>query len=254
MRLIFVRHGEPDYANDCLTANGRVQAECTSKRLAGEKIKAVYASPMGRAVETASYTAKVHGLEVQKLDFMHEIGWGDKALVKPEKDKAEGENAGPVAVGEAADTARIPYEGHPWTLAYKLLSENPEYVGSSAWKDHPYFKDNLCMDYFDRIFEGIDGLFSQYGYERRGGIYYCKEKCDDTIALFAHGGSGAIMFSHILSLPFTHVLTTLPYGVCSVTVFALDGEVGEAVIPRFELFNDMTHLEAVKKELLHFEM
>ena len=28
MRLIFVRHGEPDYAHDCLTENGVIQAKC----------------------------------------------------------------------------------------------------------------------------------------------------------------------------------------------------------------------------------
>ena len=236
MRLIFVRHGEPDYANDCLTENGRRQAECTAKRLEAEKLAAIYASPMGRAVETASYTARNHGLEVQKLDFMHEISWGDR--------------------GASANyhSDNLPFDGHPWTLAYSLISENLEYAKGDAWMEHPYFRDNQCMDYFDRISEGIDGLFSQYGYERKGGIYLCKKKCEDTIALFAHGGSGAIMFSHILNMSFPCVLTSLPYGVCSVTVFALDGEVGDAVIPRFELFNDMEHLEAVKREVIHFEM
>ena len=33
MRIIFVRHGEPDYANDCLTAVGKVQAEQAALRL-----------------------------------------------------------------------------------------------------------------------------------------------------------------------------------------------------------------------------
>ena len=33
MRIIFVRHGEPDYKNDCLTAEGHIQAEAVAKRL-----------------------------------------------------------------------------------------------------------------------------------------------------------------------------------------------------------------------------
>ena len=77
MRLIFVRHGEPDYIKDCLTENGKVQAISTAQRLKYENIKAVFSSPMGRARQTASYTAAEHGLDVQILDCMHEINWGD---------------------------------------------------------------------------------------------------------------------------------------------------------------------------------
>ena len=72
MRLIFVRHGEPDYENDCLTEKGIKQAERTAIRLRQEPIKAIYASPMGRARQTASFTADDHGLKIQALDFMHE--------------------------------------------------------------------------------------------------------------------------------------------------------------------------------------
>ena len=54
MRIIFVRHGEPDYQHDCLTETGKKQAEAASKRLAREGIDEIYASPMGRAAETAA--------------------------------------------------------------------------------------------------------------------------------------------------------------------------------------------------------
>jgi probable phosphoglycerate mutase len=31
MRIVFVRHGEPDYENDCLTAEGRRQAAAAAE-------------------------------------------------------------------------------------------------------------------------------------------------------------------------------------------------------------------------------
>lgn len=252
MRLIFVRHGEPDYANDCLTPNGRIQAQCTAKRLAGENLAAIYASPMGRAVETATYTAQGHGLTVNKLDFMHEIGWGDKKVETDSRSESAGDSL--------VESGKLPYDGHPWTLAYKLITEDPQYTTSPLWKDHHFFNDNLLMDYYEPISSGIDELLSQYGITRKDstnamiGTYFCKQKNDSTIALFAHGGSGAIMFSYILNLPLPYVLTTMPYGVCSVTIIDFAGETGEPIIPRIELFNDMEHLESVKKEMLHFEM
>ena len=33
MRIVFVRHGEPDYGNDCLTPAGRIQALAAAERL-----------------------------------------------------------------------------------------------------------------------------------------------------------------------------------------------------------------------------
>ena len=232
MRLIFVRHGEPDYQKDCLTANGRIQAADTAKRLKDEGITAIYSSPMGRARETASYTAQEYGLDIQILDFMHEINWGD----------ADGNQA-----------EKLEYEGHPWTLACKLLSENPGYVGSPGWSEHHYFRDNVCMDYYTKISGEFDGFLAGFGLVRQDKLYRCTEDRAETIALFAHGGSGAIMFSHLLNLSFPFVLTAMPYGVCSVSVIEFKPQFGDKIIPRLELFNDMGHIDKMKVEKLCFE-
>ena len=52
MRIIFVRHGHPDYKNDCLTPLGHEQAKAAAARLQNEKVDAVYSSVKGRAMET----------------------------------------------------------------------------------------------------------------------------------------------------------------------------------------------------------
>ena len=80
MRILFVRHGEPDYARDCLTDEGRRQAAAAAERLAGEGIQKIYASPLGRAHETAAFTARRLGLGIETLDWMREITWGGPGL------------------------------------------------------------------------------------------------------------------------------------------------------------------------------
>ena len=55
MRIIFVRHGEPDYVHDCLTEKGKIQAAAAAERLRDEGIAEIYSSPLGRARETADY-------------------------------------------------------------------------------------------------------------------------------------------------------------------------------------------------------
>lgn len=73
MRLYIIRHAEPDYPRDALTARGHAQARALARRLSTMGIDQVYSSPMNRALETARYTAERLGLEVQVEDWTREL-------------------------------------------------------------------------------------------------------------------------------------------------------------------------------------
>ena len=45
MKILIIRHGDPDYEHDSLTEKGRREAECLAKRLVNEKIDYYYLSP-----------------------------------------------------------------------------------------------------------------------------------------------------------------------------------------------------------------
>ena len=214
MRIIFVRHGEPDYAHDCLTPTGRRQAAAAAQRLAGEGISVIYASPNGRASETASHTAALLGLPVMILDYMHEISWG-----------------GP----------DIPCEGHPWTLGDRLIEENFDFCADD-WREHPYFKGNVATEYCRHIEARFDALLADHGYRHDGRRFLCAGGRDETIALFSHGGSGACALAHLLSLPFPYVASVMPYDFTSIIIVELPVAEGEYVRPRLELFNDCAHI------------
>ena len=73
-RIFMVRHGatvlsaEDRFAGVTdveLSEEGREQARRLAERLSDEKIAAVYASPLGRTIETARILAAPHDLEVQ---------------------------------------------------------------------------------------------------------------------------------------------------------------------------------------------
>src|SRR5712691_12803029 len=59
-----------------LSDEGREQTRRLADRLSHEKIMAIYASPLGRTVETASILAAPHKLEVQTRDGFREINHG----------------------------------------------------------------------------------------------------------------------------------------------------------------------------------
>ena len=146
MRIVFVRHGEPDYAHDCLTERGRIQAKLAAERLREEWIEEIWSSPLGRARETAAETSAVLGLPVQTLDFMEEVTWG------------------------SADGAELFAGGHPWAIADEMARQGIE-LNRPDWRDSPYFRTNRVLDCIDRVEAGIDGWLAGYGYVREGACY-----------------------------------------------------------------------------------
>jgi len=84
-RVFLIRHGatilsaEDRFAgstNVLLSEEGRRQASRLATRLQGERIAAVYASPMIRTIETALILAEPHGLEVEQREGLREISHG----------------------------------------------------------------------------------------------------------------------------------------------------------------------------------
>ena len=85
-RFILVRHGQTEWnrgaerfrghADLPLNETGLAQAQKVAERLANEKIVALYASPLQRALQTAEPFAKMRALEIQKHDGLLDIDFG----------------------------------------------------------------------------------------------------------------------------------------------------------------------------------
>jgi alpha-ribazole phosphatase len=84
-KVILVRHGqtlwnlEMKYQGHCdvaLTEKGIQQARLAANRLANEKISAVYASDLSRALTTATCIANKHNLQVTTVPEFREINFG----------------------------------------------------------------------------------------------------------------------------------------------------------------------------------
>ncbi len=73
MRLYIIRHADPDYPNNTITAQGRREAEALAKRLATVGLNRIYSSPLGRALDTMRYTADRLGLEPTVEEWTAEL-------------------------------------------------------------------------------------------------------------------------------------------------------------------------------------
>ncbi|MCR5502408.1 MAG: histidine phosphatase family protein [Lachnospiraceae bacterium] len=222
MRLILVRHGDPDYEKDCLTELGHRQAETVAKRLLSEGIAEIFASPLGRARETAQHFSETSGIEeIHILDFMREIRFGkEDALYQ---------------------------SGNPWLYVLDLVHEGAD-LQSPDWRNFPGFVDNTATVDVDRVQKETDKWLETLGYRREGLYYRCtndhmKEK---TIVLFSHGGSSTAFLSRVLNLPFPHLCVLLGrLNHTAITILRFGDTPGTLYLPIVEVASDSGHLSEV---------
>ena len=222
MRIIFVRHGHPDYKNDCLTDLGHLQAVRCAERLRNEKIDKIFSSSCGRAYETALHIAEGRDLVVEKLDFMREIGWGPVG--------GKGENG---------------YD--PWSLSAKMVQSGQSLM-SPTWPLEAPFNTSFTTECCLKVGVDIDNWLESLGYKREGEFYRnCGERYK-TVLLASHGGSSTAALSHIFNLPMPFVSRAICPSFTAITVVSFFCEEGELVSPQFEIVNDARHILNVNTE------
>ena len=223
MRIIFVRHGHPDYAHDCLTPLGREHADAAALRLQGEGIEVIYSSTHGRAMETAQPLAEALGLPVTGCDFMREINWG------------------------STDGETLYADGHPWDTADRMVTEGQSLLDSD-WMNKEPFRRNKVVQCVENIAAATDEWLAARGYIREGLYYRAGQDTNQTIAVFGHGGASTAMLAHLLNLPFPFVTSTMGPDYTGITIVRLPDGQGALVKPHLELLNDARHIRGMTVE------
>lgn len=220
MKIIFVRHGHPDYKKDCLTERGHPQAEAAAERLKNEKVDKIFSSTCGRAYETAQHIAARHNMDIIQLEFMREIDWG----IRGSDDFV-----------------------HPWDCADEWVLHGNSVVDFD-WRNTPDYKDKTFLKNYDIVLNGFDKWVEAFGLQREGDYYRITKENDDTIMMVSHGGSSSAVLSHILNVPFPFVCQTIRPYFTAITVVSFYGKIGELTAPKLELVNDARHTEGLDKE------
>ncbi|MBE5742680.1 MAG: histidine phosphatase family protein [Clostridiales bacterium] len=223
MYLYYVRHGDPIYDPDSLTALGHEQAKALSKRFAIYGLDEIYASTSMRAQMTAQPTCDVLHKEKILLDWANEgYAWADTHIVSP--------------------------EGKPsWVYASDLWRENlnhPEVVAlGKKWNTHPIFKGTPLENGTKRIDDCVDEFMLNLGFmhNREKCTYKSIKQPKERIALFAHEGFGKLFLSSLLDIPYPLLATRFELGHSSVTVIYFD-ESGEERYPRVLQWSNDSHL------------
>ena len=217
MKLLIIRHGDPDYANDTLTERGQREAELLAEQMAKLEIAAFYVSPLGRARDTAACTLRRMGREAEVMDWLQEFPcrrWDPEA-----------------------DRDRVIWDWLPeqWTV-------EPAYYDREAWMHVPVMEEAGAPAEYEKVCGGLDALLARHGYVREGNFYRVERANRDTVALFCHFGVECVMLSHLLGIspmPLWHGTCALTSSV--TTLVTEERHEGKAQF-RMNRYGDVSHL------------
>lgn len=112
-----------------LSEQGRNQAQRVADELATQEVRAIYASPMLRAQQTAQAIAVKHGLPVQTVPELHEVNVGE-------------------------------WEGKSWP---EIMSADPEhYQHFMQHADVPYLGGESYQGVLERVLPQFEALFKRH--------------------------------------------------------------------------------------------
>lgn len=220
MKLILVRHAEPDYRIDSLTEKGRWEAELLSRRLSKlDNVTAYYTSPKGRAKDTAAYTLEKVNRTAEELPWLAEFRG--------------------MCVDLETGKLRI-----PWDLKPQLWLPRQQLRDKDRWMDDEMMQGGNVAEIWQETKDGLDSLLARHGYQRKGGLYLCENNQADALVLFCHFGMMAAIVAYLTDI--SPVL--LWQGFCaqpsSVTTLITEERVKGECVFRCMQFGDISHLYA----------
>jgi probable phosphoglycerate mutase len=236
MRILFIRHGDPDYANDTLTEKGKVEAKLLSDIIDTFGIDEVYQSPLGRARATAGYSLEVLGKEATTLDWLKEFpAQFDPNLSETARMAYANELRKKLIIGK--------YEKRIiWDVLPSYFGSHPELFDRYAWRDSELVKASNMIEVYDHIEKSFYEFLGKYGYEKSGDIFKVKEGNDKTLALFCHFGITSVLLSMLWNVSPFVPMQFLAMAPTSVTeVVTEEREKGIAIFRTLRI-GDITHL------------
>lgn len=224
MKLLIVRHGDPDYERDSLTEKGWREASLLAERLCKLRVTDFYLSPLGRAKDTASLTLEKMGRTATVCDWLREF---PPQIRRP----------------DAAPEKIIPWDWLPedWTA-------EPLYFGKEGWASTEVMREGCVGDVYKTVVQGFDQVLASHGYRRDGAFYRTEKGNEDVPVFFCHFGVECVLLSHLMNVSpmiLWHHMCAAPSSV--TTVYTEERRKGKAIF-RVAAFGDISHLYAGGEE------
>ena len=249
MRLIFIRHGDPDYEHDDLTEKGKREVELLTKRVCSWKnITAFYQSPLGRAKATAAPTLAALGRDATTCNWLQEFKYKTR-MTKNYPNKFW-----------------IRKNVMCWDLLPEFYTSDKDFFDKDRWADTKFMKPGKIKKYYKEVCDGIDGILAQYGYIRNKkefydvsnpvpnhnwsepiNRYHLKSIKDDypeetTLVFFCHLGVMFTIIAHLTGLSPMQLWQGFYVAPTSITILNSEERLAGQAWFRVERLGDTNHL------------
>ncbi len=210
MRILMIRHGDPDYEHDTLTEKGRREAALLAEYAQHLDLGDCYVSPLGRARDTAAYSLKKVKKTAVTMDWLQEfaarvdINQSENLRKAYPNAKKEGDRYLPRNV---------------WDIVPSFWTRYPEYQDPEGWRGCETARYSDMAETYDGVTRAFDSLLEQYGYRRNGRYYQVLKENTRTVTFFCHFGISCVLLSHLWNMsPFLlwHGLAMAPTSVTEV--------------------------------------
>ncbi len=242
MRLLFIRHGDPDYANDTLTDRGKIEARLLADIIEDFGIDDVYVSPLGRARDTAAYSLEKLEKEAVTCDWLREF----PAEFDPNlSDSARQAYANELWLDKETGLYR---KRIMWDVLPSYFGQHPELFDRNAFLESELVKSSDMPEKYQYVISSFDKFLAEYGYERDGDIYKVTEGNSKTIAFFCHFGITAVLLSRLWNVSPFVTLQSLATAPTSVTEVVTEERQKGVVAFRTLRIGDIHHLTSAGVE------
>lgn len=219
MRLIFIRHGDPDYSIDNLTEKGKREATLLSKRVnSWENITEYFVSPMGRAQATCHYAIDNTGRKAITKEWLEEF-----REIVPSK--------GGLHV--------------PWDFMPDYWTNDSNFLDLEHWHEAKIYEGMPIKKHADYVTGEFDKLLEEYGYVRKNKMYITEKENDDTtLVFFCHLGVSCLLLAHLTNIAPTLLWHSFYIAPTSVTIGAFEEREPHKASFRIQVMGDTNHLHA----------
>ena len=220
MRIIFIRHGDPDYERDSLTEQGIREAKLLAPRIPSLNATEYYVSPLGRAKLTAKLALEGTGIEPETLEWLKEFAY---PVVRPGQE----------------DQLSVPWDWYPehWT-------KDDRFYDAEKWADNPAMADASIRAKAKEVTDAFDLFIKERGYEREGRFYRAVRPNNDTYVFFCHFGLMSLLLAHLQSISPMLIWQGFISAPTSITTVITEERTPGNVQWRCAAFGDTSHLYA----------
>ena len=210
MRLLFIRHGDPDYVHDTLTEKGHREAALLAERAEALQLGKCFVSPLGRAQATAGYSMKKLGRTAKTL------GWLQEFPARIDLNRA------PQLLDAFPNARKEDGKYAPHIVSDIMPSywgEFSDCMDPARWRECEISRNSDTVEIYDYVTGEFDKLLAEHGYIRDGRCYKVEKESTETLTFFCHFGITCVFLAHLWGIsPFLlwHSLALAPTSVTEI--------------------------------------